>query len=324
MHIALTALFPLQNNTENVKTYLIKNKDTRIQKDAMVKLLGKKNIPLWWPFTSCLCEIQVSCENCESRWLCSKSLKEYPNCTVKCYKESYGGKLCLFPPVLLAKAEELIEESCTGQIPNGDAMTQNETQNYLLPVELEGFQEGTVKSSHPPSLCLFVKDKPLSLSFPPPLLTILFPPFPTLGFLPPDSQEHPPAPDVQDYPRQPQHIPLQLCNLQPGPHTCKCTHSPSHRFPGCIHLAHQAVDSVDGWIRDTKDVLPQSGAASHIAALHGAPSLKPANIGTLQQENVSLLGTQAGLYPSPSLSRVTWQQPPTTSVPSHLPIAAHT
>lgn len=47
MHIALTALFPLQNNTENVKTYLIKNKDTRIQKDAMVKLLGKKNIPLW-------------------------------------------------------------------------------------------------------------------------------------------------------------------------------------------------------------------------------------------------------------------------------------
>lgn len=166
--------------------------------------------------------------------------------------------------------------------------TEWNTKN--LPVELEDFQEGTVKSSHLPSLCLFVKDKPLSLSFPP-LLTILFPPFPTLGFLPPDSQEHSPAPDVQDYPRQPQYIPLQICNLQPGPHTCKCTHSPSHRFPGCIHSAHQAVDSVDGqtvhgWIRDTKDMLPQSGAASHITALHRAPPLKPANIGTLQQENM--------------------------------------
>lgn len=51
---------------------------------------------------------------------------------MKCYRESKGGELCLFAPVLLAKAGELIEESCIGQIPNSDGMTQNETQKIFL------------------------------------------------------------------------------------------------------------------------------------------------------------------------------------------------
>lgn len=124
MHVVLTALFPLQNNTENVKTYLIK-KGIKLRNLRKMQWWNYwENVSLWWPFTSGLGEIQVFCENGASRWFCSKSLKEYPNFTVKRYRESKGGERCLFPPVLLTKAGELREESCTGQILS-DGMTLN-------------------------------------------------------------------------------------------------------------------------------------------------------------------------------------------------------
>lgn len=161
--------------------------------------------------------------------------------------------------------------------------------NTKLPVDLEGFQEGNAKSSHTlhPSASLLRQTTISILSFPPPLLTILFPRLASClltcrNTLPPQMCRT--IPDSLNTSRSNSAI------CSPG-HTHADTHSALLTGFQAMFIQHTRLWAL--WMgklctsrSDTKDALPQSGAASHIATLHGAPPLKLANIGTLQQENV--------------------------------------
>lgn len=117
-------------------------------------------------------------------------------------------------------------------------------------MELQGFQENTLPNPCTLNHCLFTKLNYCLCPFLPSYSSHNPPPFPSFShaWLPafPLAGTPSPALDTQDYHGQPKPIPLQLCNLQPGPHTGRDTCSRPHWFPDHIYLAHWAAGSADG------------------------------------------------------------------------------
>lgn len=159
-------------------------------------------------------------------------------------------------------------------------------------MELQGFQESTLPNPHTLNHCLFAKLNYCLCSFLPSYSSRNHPLFPSFShaWLPafPLAGTPSPTPDAQDYHRQRKPIPLQLCSLQPGPHTGRGMGSCPHWFPHCVYSAHWAAGSaggqvllcpaeIQGYRKDAFSAFLEQYRALGISAQNVIPLLKPVN-----------------------------------------------